>query len=109
MKLALSLLITALLPWHSVVRAAPPFEDEFNSLNWKIWCPCQINMSKAPIVFTSDPDSSGNFFATIEANEASLGGNECRAGECRPPEGSNEFTLYGFDKEAPDLHAPDRP
>ncbi|MGH9578243.1 MAG: hypothetical protein ACRD3R_12465, partial [Terriglobales bacterium] len=111
MKLARSLLISVMLPWHSVVWAVP-FDDPFSSLDWGIWCPCQINMAKAPIAYIPDPDSAGNTFARIVAVEASLGGNVCKPQvECAPPTGSSAFALHGFDKKGSaelDL-APDRP
>jgi hypothetical protein len=117
MKSARSLLISAMLALPAVVWAGPLIDDPLSSLNWSIWCPCQINMAKAPIAFTQDPELTGNHFARIAANDASLGGNKCRPKapdfECRPPVGSSEFTLYGFDKKAgaesefpPDLPEP---
>jgi len=97
MKIALSLLIAALLLWHSVASA---FEDDFNnSLDWSIWCPCQINMDQAPVEFRTE---SGISFARIIADEASLGGKKCYP-ECRVPEAT-------FDEKAgPESERPDRP
>jgi hypothetical protein len=104
-----------MLPLHAVVWAGPPIDDPFSALNWSIWCPCQINLAKAPVVFAADPDSTGNYFARLVANDASLGGNKCRYEapklECRPPVGSSEFILYGFDRRASSEFelSPDRP
>jgi hypothetical protein len=73
------------------VAAQTSLEDEFDSreLNWRYWCPCQIDMKEAPIEFLPDPDQGGDGIARITANEASLGGNVCRYevshDECRPP------------------------
>lgn len=68
-----------MLAWCSVAAAAPPVDEEFGALDQTVWCPCQINMAKAPIVFAPDPDAPGNRFARIIADDASLGGNVCRA------------------------------
>ena len=59
--------------------AQTSLEDEFDSreLNWRYWCPCQIDMKEAPIEFLPDPDQGGDGIARITANEASLGGNVC--------------------------------
>lgn len=70
--------------------AQSPVEDEFDTgeLNWGYWCPCQIEMTKAPITFPADPNQAGDHVARIVVDDASLGGNVCRSGppefECRP-------------------------
>ena len=67
-------------------------EEEFTppELNWGSWCPCLVNMTKAPIAFLPDADQSGDYFAQIVVDENSLGGNVCRRGaphyECRKPQ-----------------------
>ena len=66
-------------------------EDEFtlSELYWDTWCPCLINMTKAPISFLQSAGSPGDYFAQIVVDENSLGGNICRRGapyyECRKP------------------------
>jgi hypothetical protein len=54
--------------------------DDFSTseLDRSLWCPCQINMNRAPIEFLSDPDDAGNQFVRITADINSLGGNVCR-------------------------------
>jgi hypothetical protein len=76
-------------------------EDEFDGhdLNWRYWCPCQINMKDAPIEFAPDPSETNDGIAQITVNETSLGGNVCRyKTECRPPAAS-VFVDYDKDGE----------
>ncbi len=67
------------------------WSDDFSAseLNRNLWCPCQVNMSRAPIEFLHDPDDPSNQFARITADINSLGGNVCRVrppdDECRKP------------------------
>jgi hypothetical protein len=70
--------------------AAQRLEDEFDGgdLDWRYWCPCQINMKDLPIEFLPDPGQSGDGIIRITVNAASVGGNVCRyksPNECRPP------------------------
>jgi hypothetical protein len=94
MRLALSLLLAALLIGGlpaARAGAQTPLDDEFASreLNWRYWCPCQIDTREAPIEILPDPGQSGDGFLRITVDEASLGGNVCRyksPNECRPPD-----------------------
>lgn len=81
--------------------------DDFKTgeLDWALWCPCQIDMKDAPIKFLPDPDEVGDRIISIVADDASLGGNMCRAGECDPPSSSPAFGLFTsavppFDRES---------
>lgn len=58
--------------------AADKWADEFSApqLDRDMWCPCQINMTRAPVEFLRDAD--GSEFARITADINSLGGNVCR-------------------------------
>ena len=60
--------------------AGDKWSDDFSTpeLNRGLWCPCQINMNKAPIEFLHDPDDAGNQYARITVDINSLGGNVCR-------------------------------
>ena len=72
-------------------------EDEFDGqdLNWRYWCPCQVDMKDAPIEFSPDPNENSDGIARITVNETSLGGNVCRyTSECRPP-GASLFVDHG--------------
>jgi hypothetical protein len=71
--------------------AADKWSDDFSAsqLDRGLWCPCQINMTRAPIAFLSDPDDPGNQYARITVDINSLGGNVCRKAapddECGSP------------------------
>ncbi|WP_085026157.1 hypothetical protein [Ensifer aridi] len=54
--------------------------EDFNSatVDQSHWCPCQINLVKAPLTFSTDPENPNNRVAHITVDENSLGGNECR-------------------------------
>jgi hypothetical protein len=69
--------------------AQDSLQDEFSELDWNVWCPCLINMTKAPIGFLPDSEPQGDHFAQIIVDENSLGGNKCRRNpphsECRNP------------------------
>ena len=60
--------------------AADKWLDDFSApeLDRGLWCPCQINMSRAPIEFLHDPDDPSNQYARITVDINSLGGNLCR-------------------------------
>lgn len=64
----------------STASFAAGLSEEFPlpDLNGQQWCPCQINMSKAPLVLSPDPDEAGDGIAQITVDENSLGGNVCR-------------------------------
>ena len=79
--------------------AQTSLRDEFDNreLNWRYWCPCQIDMKEAPIEFLPDPGQGGDGIVRITVNEASLGGNVCRyrsANECSPPAASPVVVSY---------------
>ena len=107
----LCLLIVSAI-WGGSAGAALAFEDEFDAgkLETGSWCPCQINIAKAPVIFLLDPDEAADQFAEVTVNEASLGGNLCRSAspdyECGEPmimaEGSKEPQLPAFE---PGMHA----
>lgn len=63
-----------------LAAAADNWSDDFSApeLDRGLWCPCQINMDKAPIAFLHDPDDPGNQYARITVDINSLGGNVCR-------------------------------
>ncbi|UVK35809.1 polysaccharide lyase (plasmid) [Mesorhizobium sp. AR10] len=71
--------------------AGEKWSDDFGSaeLDTTLWCPCQINLSEAPIEFLDDPDQSGDRIARIAVDLNSLGGNVCRTDdpdyECGKP------------------------
>ncbi len=69
--------------------AQDSLQDEFSELDWNVWCPCLINMTKAPVGFLPDSEPQGDHFAQIVVDENSLGGNKCRRNpphsECRNP------------------------
>jgi hypothetical protein len=72
-------------------EAQSPVDDEFDEhdLNWRYWCPCQIDMKNAPVELAPNPDGSNDGIARITVNEGSLGGNVCRyKSECRSPANS---------------------
>ena len=113
MRSILTLSVYVTLTCHSGALAQPPLEDEFDSggLDWSIWCPCQINMTKAPIVFLPDSHQPRDRVARITADDVSLGGNICRLEnyECRPPESSPSHTQFHVGEEidiAPELPEP---
>ncbi len=86
-KTVLCLYIVVLGP----ASAGDKWSDDFSTseLNRGLWCPCQINMKRAPIEFLHDPDDAGNQYARITVDINSLGGNVCRKGapddECGKP------------------------
>jgi hypothetical protein len=71
--------------------ASDKWSDDFSTstLNLGLWCPCQINLKRAPIEFLHDPDDAGNQYARITVDINSLGGNVCRKAapddECGKP------------------------
>lgn len=95
--------------------------DDFNegSLDFTTWCPCQINLSKSPYTFPTDPGDSGDHMLSIPVDRHSLGGNKChRVSECTLPlatvSGSEDTELDGsvesetlgptfFDDEGPGI------
>jgi hypothetical protein len=85
----------------SLASAGEEWSDDFSKseLDQGLWCPCQINMSSAPIEFLSDPDHPGNKFARITVDINSLGGNVCRRGECARP-------ISALARIAPKPHGP---
>src|SRR4029450_9171911 len=83
LRLFLAILSTTLLIGGLPDRPAlaqSSLEDEFDDheLKWRYWCPCQINVTEAPLEFLPDPDQSGDGILRITVNDASLGGNVCR-------------------------------
>jgi hypothetical protein len=74
------LALIATVAFAEPAAAQVTFSDEFKApgLNLNLWCPCQINMTEAPILFTEDPDEPGDRTARITVDINSLGGNECR-------------------------------
>lgn len=90
-SISMFLAMALILIGSSSVSAEPGGVDEFDrgTLNWRLWCPCQINMEEAPIRFQQDPNEAGDGYISIVADDASLGGNVCRSAapeyECRPP------------------------
>ena len=96
--------------------AEDKWSDDFSAseLNRGLWCPCQINMKRAPIEFLHDPDNPGNQFARITVDGNSLGGNVCRKAapddECgtpisafsQPPEQPRAVE----ERDTPKLHGP---
>ena len=88
-RVALSATLLAGLP-AAPFAAQTLLNDEFDSheLNWRYWCPCQIDTKQAPFEFLPDPSQAGDGIVRITVNEASLGGNVCRyksPSECSPP------------------------
>jgi hypothetical protein len=89
--------------WSAGAFAQSTIKDDFRSgtLDWSLWCPCQMDMTNAPPTFSPNPDQAGDQFMSIVANEASLGGNVCRSAsphsECRPPAGTPAFTIFMSD------------
>jgi hypothetical protein len=85
----------------SSAEGDPVFETVFSSpgLDRDVWCPCQINTEISPLQFPAVTNSNGSHFLRIIADEASLGGNECKYGkECARPRlgwqiGSETFSL----------------
>ncbi len=59
------------------------------NLNWRYWCPCQIDMKNAPVELVRNLNGSNDGIARITVNDASLGGNACRyKSECPSPANS---------------------
>jgi polysaccharide lyase-like protein len=102
LRLFLAILSTILLIGGLPDRPAlaqSSLEDEFDDheLKWRYWCPCQINVTEAPLEFLPDPDQSGDGILRITVNDASLGGNVCRytsINECDPRAGSPHSVHY---------------
>lgn len=66
-------------------------DDEFDEhdLNWRYWCPCQIDMKNAPVELAPNPDGRNDGIARITVNQTTLGGNVCHyKSECRLPANS---------------------
>lgn len=84
----------------SSASAQPGATDEFErgTLDWSLWCPCQIDMKDAPIRFLPDPAQPGDGFISIIVDDASLGGNVCRSAkpdyECSPPFAKRNSMLH---------------
>ena len=74
------LVLLAMVAAAGPAAAQTQIREEFDAqeLNLASWCPCQINMDKAPILFDDDPDEPGDGTARITVDMNSLGGNECR-------------------------------
>ncbi len=71
--------------------AQTSLDDEFDAhdLNWRYWCPCQIDMKNAPVELVRNLNGSNDGIARITVNDASLGGNACRyKSECPSPANS---------------------
>ena len=71
------LLLIAVILGTMPASAQDGLREEFKAgeLDLKSWCACQINLDKAPIRFTKDPDEAGDGIVTITADVNSLGGN----------------------------------
>ncbi len=102
--------------WAGDTLAQSGVNDDFGAgeLDWVVWCPCQVDMKDAPVRFLPDPDQAGDGIIAIVADEASLGGNECRRGECVPPRSSRAFDLYAtrmppFDTRLADVYTEPEP
>jgi hypothetical protein len=81
-------------------------DDEFDEhdLNWRYWCPCQIDMKNAPVELAPNPDGSNDGIARITVNEGTLGGNVCRSkSECRSSTNSH-LADYGRPKAWTESH-----
>ncbi|MDX0432832.1 hypothetical protein GOL30_30085 [Sinorhizobium medicae] len=88
----LAITLAAYLPVTTSMGAELAEEFNIGAVDPNHWCPCQINLTKTPVTFTSDPDNPSNLVAHITVDENSLGGNKCKQDdpdfECgRPPEG----------------------
>jgi hypothetical protein len=83
------LLLVAMILGTTPASAQAELHEEFaaDQLDLTSWCACQINLDKAPIQFTKNPDDIGDGIVTITADVNSLGGNKCRkdANECGRP------------------------
>lgn len=57
--------------------SAADLVDDFKGayLDQSQWCPCQINLAKAPVTFSADDNETGDQIAHITVDESSLGGN----------------------------------
>ena len=83
----------------SAAFAQKSVSDDFESGNLDPnWCPCQVDMSSAPVTFPVELDKDGKPFriARIEVNDYSLGGNNCPKAEldkCNPPKALGAFSL----------------
>jgi len=95
----LILVLAATLTGSTAAFAQMRIQEDFEkgALDWSLWCPCQINMTQAPIAFHPDPDQPGDRILRIQADDASLGGNVCRSQlphlECRPPPVPREYQM----------------
>lgn len=69
--------------------------EDFDSLDWAVWCPCQIKLDgESKLSFLSE---DGTGFARIPVGEADIGGNRClRKTECTPPPSSGIETFSAF-------------
>jgi hypothetical protein len=91
--------------------AGDKWSDDFSTsnLDLRLWCPCQINMKRAPIEYLHDPDDAGNQYARITVDANSLGGNVCRKaapdGECGKP-----ISVFSLSPNRPrEVEEPDMP
>jgi hypothetical protein len=114
------IIITGVMLYNGAAQSQEVAEDfRAGALDWSVWCPCQINIEKAPLEFYSDPDELDDFILAIVADDSSLGGNICRQQapqrECRAPElvlGYTQFTLMdeegrsGFEEALPEFEEP---
>ena len=86
---AAALLIGGLPNLPAVAQTSLDYEFADHDLDWRYWCPCQIDMQNAPVELVPDPDDSSDGIARITVDETSLGGNICRYKfECRSPANS---------------------
>ena len=89
MFVAASLLIGGLPNLPAVAQTSLDYEFDDHVLDWRYWCPCQIDMQNAPVELVPDPNDTGDGIARITVDETSLGGNICRyKSECRSPANS---------------------
>lgn len=105
MRLVLLVLIgMTAAPIASLAQVREEFRQQ---LDLAVWCPCQINVEKSPILFADDPDEPGDGTARITVDLNSLGGNECRRGpphnECAKP-----TVVLGLTAADPQTGTPDR-
>ena len=91
--------------------AGDKWSDDFSTpeLNRGLWCPCQINMSRAPIEFLHDADDPGNQYARITVDINSLGGNVCRKGAPNDECGKPISAFAPSTDPLPAVEKPDRP
>lgn len=97
-KIRSSFLAFIVIAWTSPAIARQIASDQFDSLNWDIWCPCQMMLEgESKLEFLEE---DGNHFARITMAEGNLGGNKCRKslGECvTPDERSNDAMVSAND------------